>query len=41
MGKLIAFGAGINYRHGVKPTSSGERFTMPLWSTDQPGFVEL
>lgn len=40
-GKLIAFGAGLDYRHGVKPVTAGERYTMPLWFTDKIGYVEL
>lgn len=40
-GKLIAFGAGIEYQHGVRPILSGERYTMPLWFTNQLAYVEL
>lgn len=40
-GKLVAFGAGSEYQHGVRPITAGERYTMPLWFTDQLGYVEL
>ncbi len=40
-GKLIVFGAGIEFRHGVRPISGGDRYTMPLWFTDHLGHVEL
>lgn len=40
-GKLVVFGAGTEYQHGVRPVLSGERYTMPLWYTDQLRYVEL
>lgn len=40
-GKLVAFGAGSEYQHGVRPITSGKRYTMPLWFTDQLSYVEL
>lgn len=40
-GKLLAFGAGSEYQHGVRPITSGNRFTMPMWFTDQLNYVEL
>lgn len=40
-GKLLAFGAGIEYEHGVRAITSGNRYTMPMWFTDQLNYVEL
>lgn len=39
-GKLILFPSNIDYPHGVKTIESSERFTMPIWFTDDPKYLE-
>lgn len=30
-GRLVAFGGGIDFVHGVQKVTKGERYTMPMW----------
>jgi len=40
-GTMIAFGAGMDFVHGVKEVISGVRYAMPLWYTDDISHLEL
>ncbi len=40
-GKCIAFGAGIEYSHGVKTIMGGNRYTLPIWFTDNSSYLEV
>lgn len=39
-GKLVLFLSNLDYPHGVKTISDNERFTMPIWFTEDPKHLE-
>lgn len=40
-GTLLAFGAGLDFVHGVREVEDGDRFTVAMWFTDDPSRIEL
>jgi hypothetical protein len=40
-GKLILFPSDLEYAHGVTPAQGAERYTMPIWFTDDSTQLEI
>ena len=40
-GKLVGFGAGTKFMHGVKKVTDGARYTIAMWFTDNKDKIEL